>query len=915
MRARIAMIDLNQKLLFANYTEMRQRVPAVVWYILRALSVLTALSVALLAWIAPQTGLLLFWGFLIPSVPLLFFVAPGFWRNSCPMAALNQIPRVFGFSRSLTPPKWLTDYNYVIGISLLLLLIPARKFLFNQSGPATALLILGALTLAFLGGLIFKGKSGWCSSICPLLPVQRLYGQTPFHVIPNSHCQSCVGCAKNCYDFNPTVAYLADQYDDDPHYVAYRRFFAGAFPGLIFAFYTLPDSPAMPIWAVYLHFALSILISVGSFFALDAFLKLTPIKLPALYGALALNLYYWFNLPLLAGRVGELFAVTVPTVWVWGAQLGLLVLTVLWLARTYRREPLFVAQTMPLIPLRVGTRQPANTQHSAQHGRPEVTFMPEEKQVVVEPGRTLLETIESADLLIESGCRMGVCGADPVAILSGMENLSPIGREERGTLERLGLADNTRLACRARIQGSVALCLTPERRQSAAPAVVTGFKHDPTVQRVVILGAGIAGVTAADHIRRRHPDCEIHLVGREKHFLYNRMGIARLIYGRSAMQGLYLLPESWYEEHRITCWINTKATDIDRVAQHVTLATGDTLPYDRLLLAMGSSSFVPPIEGADLAGSFVLREADDAMRMRAFVQEHKCRHAVIAGGGLLGLEAGYAIHKLGVPVTILERSERLLSRQLDRRGSQILRDYLERLGLEIVLKAETASLLGEGHFGDIMFEKPQLKQIFGRRAQGSGRVTQVVLKDGRMLPCDLFLAAVGIQPNVELAQAAGLQVKRGVVVDDAMRSSDPAIFAIGDLAEHGGQIAGLWFPAVEQAEVAATNAVGGAANYQSFVPVTMLKVVGVDLTSAGRFEAATEDEIVIVLEEMVAGSEDRHYRKLVIANGIIVGAILIGHPAEAPVVAEAIKQQVDVLPYLDALRAGEWGVLNTVVQV
>lgn len=909
------MAELNAVPVFANYTEMRQRVPIAVWHVLRLCAVLTAIGVAVLLLIAPQLGLLLFWGFFIPLAPLLFLVAPGLWRNLCPMATLNQTPRLFGFSRSMTPPKWLMEYNYVIGIAALLLLIPARKALFNQSGPATALLILSALTLAFLGGLLLKGKSGWCSSICPLLPVQRLYGQAPFYVVPNSHCQPCVGCAKHCYDFNPTIAYLADQYDDDPHYVAYRRFFAGAFPGLIVAFYTLPNPPAISVWTLYLQIGLAILISVGSFFALDAFVKLTPIKLPALYGAVALNLYYWFNLPLLAGRLEGLLNLSIAAAWIWSAQVAVLGLTVLWLARTYRREALFVAQTMAVIPLRVGTHQPAQALSGAPSGQLAVTFMPEERQVVVAPGRTLLETIEQADLFIESGCRMGVCGADPVAVLAGMENLSPVGREERGTLERLGLAENTRLACRARIQGSVSVCLTPERRQSAAPTVVAGFKHDPTVERVVILGAGIAGVTAADHLRRRHPDCEIHLVGREKHFLYNRMGIARLIYGRSAMQGLYLLPESWYDEHRITCWINTTATGIDRATQQVTLATGDTLAYDRLILAMGSSSYVPPIEGFDRAGSFVLREADDAMRLRAFVQEHGCRHAVIAGGGLLGLEAGYAIHKLGVPVAILERSERLLSRQLDRRGAQILRDYLERLGLEIVLKAETASLLGEGNFGDILFEKPRLKEIFGRRAQGSGRVTQVVLKDGRVLPCDLFLAAVGIQPNVALAQASGLQVKRGVVVDDAMRTSDPRVFAIGDLAEHGGQIAGLWFPAVEQAEVAATNAVGGAAGYQSFVPVTMLKVVGVDLTSAGRFEPANADEIVIVLEEMVAGSEDRHYRKLVIADGVIVGAILIGHPTAAPVVAEAIKQQVDVTVYLDELRAGDWNVLNRLVQV
>lgn len=236
------MAEVNSAPIFANYTEMRQPVPATVWHALRLCSVLGAIGVAILLFVAPQIGLLFFWGFMIPLVPLLFFVAPGFWRNVCPMATLNQMPRRFGFSRSLTLPKWLMEYNYVIGIGMLLFFISTRKVLFNQSGVATALLILGALTLAFLGGLIFKGKSGWCSSIYPLLPVQRLYGQAPFHVVPNSHCQPCVGCAKNCYDFNPAIAYLADQYDNDLHYVAYRRFFAGAFPGLIVAFYTLGSS-------------------------------------------------------------------------------------------------------------------------------------------------------------------------------------------------------------------------------------------------------------------------------------------------------------------------------------------------------------------------------------------------------------------------------------------------------------------------------------------------------------------------------------------------------------------------------------------------------------------------------------------------------------------------------------------------
>jgi NADPH-dependent 2,4-dienoyl-CoA reductase/sulfur reductase-like enzyme/ferredoxin len=906
-------IEAEAQPVFPNYTEMQPHVPVAVWQTLRVISVIIALGVSVLLFVAPQAGLLFFWGLFIPLVPLIFFVAPGSWRNICPMAALNQTPRIFGFSRGLPLPGWLKEHNYLIGISLLFLIIPTRKVLFNHNGLMTALLVLGALTLAFVGGLLFKGKSGWCSSICPLLPAQRLYGQAPFLIVRNSYCQPCVGCAKNCYDFNPTIAYLADQYDEDRRYSNYRRFFAGAFPGLILAFYTLPDPPIITVLDLYLQFGLYILASVGSFFALDSFLKLTPIKLPSLYGVAALNLYYWFNLPLLAERLGRLLGVSIPVGLIWVVQLALLGLTLIWLVRTYRREGLFAAQALLATPLRVGSRPARTIQLNSQEGRPEVTFMPDEKRVRVEPGRTLLETVESAGLLIEVGCRMGVCGADPVAILAGMENLSPIGREEWITLERLGLAENTRMACRARIQGPVSVSLTPEGGQTAALTVMTDFKYDPTVTRVVILGTGIAGVTAADHVRRRHPECEIHLVGREKHYLYNRMGILRLIYGRSATQGLYLLPESWYDQHRITCWINTQVTQLDREHRQVILATGETLSYDRLILALGSSSFVPPLEGFDLAGTFVLREADDAMRIRAFVQENSCRHAVIAGGGLLGLEAAYAIHKLGVSVTILERSERLLSRQLDRRGAQILQDYLERMGLEIVLKAETASVLGEDQFVELFLEKPELKDFFGSRAQGHGRVTQVLLKDGRLIPCDLFLVAVGIKPNVGLAQQAGLQINRGVVVDSTMRSSDPNVFAIGDLAEYQGQIIGLWPPAVEQAEVAAINSIGGDAVYLGSVPVTMLKVVGIDLMSIGRFEPASGDEVVLVLEDMVADSEERHYRKLVIADGKIVGAILIGYPIDAPVVVEMVKQQAGVTPYLDALRAGDWSILHQIV--
>jgi nitrite reductase (NADH) large subunit len=287
---------------------------------------------------------------------------------------------------------------------------------------------------------------------------------------------------------------------------------------------------------------------------------------------------------------------------------------------------------------------------------------------------------------------------------------------------------------------------------------------------------------------------------------------------------------------------------------------------------------VPRIDGFGGRGTFVVRSAEDALSIRAFAQREWCREAIVAGGGLLGLEAGYALHRLGLHATVLERSDRLLRRQLDARASELLRSYIEGLGMTVVMGAETAAALGDE------------------------RLSEVLLRDQRALPADLLLVCAGITPNVELAADAGLPVNRGVLVDDRMGTQDLLIFAAGDVAEHAGQVYGLWPTAVEQAEVAAVSALGETKDYRGSVPVTILKVVGVELTSIGRFEPESSAEEVIVLED----PEAQRYRKLVIANGRIVGAILLGYSQEASPVVTAVKRGYDVSPLLGELRAGRW---------
>jgi NADPH-dependent 2,4-dienoyl-CoA reductase/sulfur reductase-like enzyme/ferredoxin len=846
---------------FPNATQIPSRLPLRWWRLIRSASIVVALGVAALLIVVPDTGLVVMWKVVIPLLPVLFLVAPGVWRNICPLAASNQTPRALGITRAGTAPAWLKEYGYVIAFSLFIGFVVLRKLGLDDDGPLSALLLLGAMSGAFAGGMLLKGKSGWCSTVCPLLPVQRIYGQTPLLMVANAHCQPCVGCVKNCYDFNPRAAYLADLHDADHYWGGYRKYFVGAFPGLIVGFFAAPNVGWM---------AVAVAISLASFATLVTFWKTSAHRLTSLYGAVAFSLFYWWASEIL------------PEPLTWAARVCAVALAATWLVRTLRMETPFLERASGPVAPPAGTVAGVGVRTLARRAgnAPEVTFVPENTRVAPKPGQTLLEVAEGAGMTIEAGCRMGVCGADPVAIRSGLECTSKVTDDELATLNRLGYAPNTRMACCVRVSGPVEVALTPDKAEAPALSRIE-VAYDKSLSRVVVIGNGIAGVTAAEQLRRRHPDVEIDLIAEEPHHLYNRMGISRLVYGRSAMQGLYLNPDTWYDERRITAWLNTRALQIDRERRTVALGTGETLHYDRVILATGSSSYVPPIEGFGVPGTGVLRSADDAIGLRAFAQRPATRRAAIAGGGLLGLEAAYALHKIGLQTVVLERSNRLLKRQLDARAAKILRDYLEGLGLTFEMEAVAESV------------------------DANGRLRGVNLADGRRLEANILLVAAGIRPNVDLARDAGLAVKRGVLVDDRMRTDDPDILAAGDVAEHGGQLPGLWPTAVAMAEVAADTAAGGEKTYAGVVPVTILKVVGIELTSIGVFEPTSPDDLVIALEDE-AGTK---YRKLVISGGKIIGAILLGYQAEVAPVRAAITARADVSTHLEGLRAGRWEVL------
>jgi nitrite reductase (NADH) large subunit len=379
---------------------------------------------------------------------------------------------------------------------------------------------------------------------------------------------------------------------------------------------------------------------------------------------------------------------------------------------------------------------------------------------------------------------------------------------------------------------------------------------------LVIIGNGMAAARFADELSKRALGrYAIAVVGEEPRLAYNRVLLSSVLAGEVASSDIELKPQRWWADRGITLRYGCRANAIDTKARTITLADGNALPFSKLILATGSLPIKPPIPGMSLPGVITFRDINDIWTMwhRAGTDDR----VVVIGGGLLGLEAAYGLAKAGARVTVLHLMDRLMERQLDPVAAAMLKQAVEAKGIEVILNADTAEI------------------------SGHGSVDAVILKDGRRIEANAVVVAIGIRPSADLARNAGLTVNRGIVVDDAMETSIAGIHAIGECAEHRGLVYGLVEPAYEQARVLADSLTGGAARYPGSVLATNLKVSGVNVFSAGDFIGAPGTEEVI-LSDPGFGT----YKKLVIADGRLVGTVLFGDTA-------------DGLWYLDLIRTGE----------
>lgn len=379
--------------------------------------------------------------------------------------------------------------------------------------------------------------------------------------------------------------------------------------------------------------------------------------------------------------------------------------------------------------------------------------------------------------------------------------------------------------------------------------------------RLAIVGGGMAATRLVDEVTAQAPDrYDITVIGEERRLPYNRVLLSSLLAREVEGADLELKPRSWWEERGVTIMGGARATAIDTGERLVRIESGHAIPYDALVLATGSEPVQLPLPGTDLAGVVTFRTHDDVTSM--LVKAGAKRRAVVIGGGLLGLEAAYGLVKAGADVTVVHLADRLMERQLDARGAAMLRAELEELGIQVLIEAESVAI------------------------EGASRVERLRLADGRLLPADLVVMAAGIRPRTALARDAGLAVDRGIVVDDQMRTSADSIYALGECAEHRGLCYGLVEPAYEQAGTLAAHLVGSEGAYSGSLLATNLKVSGVGVFSAGDYLGSSGTEEVVFSDP-----DHGSYRKLVLSDGKLTGAILLGDTA-------------DGLWYLDLMRSG-----------
>ena len=412
---------------------------------------------------------------------------------------------------------------------------------------------------------------------------------------------------------------------------------------------------------------------------------------------------------------------------------------------------------------------------------------------------------------------------------------------------------------------------------TAQKTYITNNGTSQEKMKLVLVGNGLAGMRCLEDLLDMAPErYEVTVIGEEPWGNYNRIMLSPVLSGDKSIEDIMLHPHAWYSDKGIHFIAGDAAVKIDRPRKQVHTEKGIVVDYDRLILATGSKPFIPPIKGSDLKGVLSFRDIYDVNTMLEYCKNKK--NAVVIGGGLLGLEAAYGLKQRGMNVTVLHLMDRIMDRQLDARASALLKQSIEAKGIPVLTEANTEELIGQ-----------------------DGHVSQLRLKDGTVLEADFVVFAVGIRPNMALAQSAGLRCNRGVMVNDTMQTFDPSIYAVGECIEHRNQTFGLVEPLWGQAFICASHlAEHGSLTFKAPTVPTQLKVSGCDVFSAGNFEPADD------YEDIILNDEKRHiYKRIIIQQDKVIGAVLFGDTEDGAWYAELIADQTPISSIRNKLLFGK----------
>ena len=386
--------------------------------------------------------------------------------------------------------------------------------------------------------------------------------------------------------------------------------------------------------------------------------------------------------------------------------------------------------------------------------------------------------------------------------------------------------------------------------------------------KYVIIGHGPAGASAVDRILALDEQAEVTVFTDEPVPYYYRPRLPEYLAGEVEIDRFTLRSKEWCAERGVNLRLGARVKDVDASVQKVIEVDGGRTAYDKLLIAAGASCFVPPVPGSLTEGVFTLRTKEDADRLADWARRSK--RAVLIGGGLLGLEAGFGLTKLGLRVETVEMFDRLLPRQTDQAAAEVLQGRMEKLGFGF-------------HLG------VQAQEIIGRE-----KVTGLRLVDGTEIPADMILFSAGVRPNLELARSLGLDMDKGVIVDDRMRTSRDGVWAAGDVTQHRDRLYGIWPAALEQGRIAGADMAGAEVEFKGVTVFNSLKVAGVDLTAAGELETGPDQEAAVFR------GQDR-YRKIILDHGRIIGFIFVGLTEGIKECRQAMESGRDVSTHTGAM--------------